>query len=74
MKLALLKLGCAYLSVAVSLVKNRIFVTVRTSHTKIGDITVDRDFTPAQYLLGPMQPVYWEIYRRVLDGIAEGSP
>lgn len=74
MKLALLRLGCANLRVIVTLVKNRVFVVVGTSHLKIGDITVNRDFTPAQYLLGPMQPVYWEIYQRVLDAIAEGPP
>jgi hypothetical protein len=73
MKLALLKLGCPNIRVVVRLVKESIvFVTVETSHPKIGDVSVERDFTAARYLNGPMQPVYWEIYQRVRDGIAEG--
>jgi hypothetical protein len=75
MKHALLKLGCPNIRVIVRLVKGSIvFVTVETSHPKIGDVAVERDFTAAQYLNGPMQPVYWEIYQRVSDAIAEGTP
>lgn len=71
MKYALLKLGCTGILVAAKLEGSGVCMTVETHHMKIGPITVERVFSLAEYLGGPMQPIYFEIYRRVLAATQE---
>ena len=65
MKHALLLLGCPSISVVAKLANGGMHMVIETSHPKLGPISVERTFTFAEYLGGPMQPVYFEIYQRV---------
>lgn len=67
MKYALLKLGCPNICVTARLAGNGVQMIIETSHPKITEpIFVERAFTLAEYLGGPMQPIYFEIHQRVL--------
>lgn len=74
MKLALLDLGCGPVRVTVWRADSAVRVKVETSHPKVSvPIVVEKAFTPVEYLGGPMQPIYWEIYQRVLDARKESK-
>jgi hypothetical protein len=69
MKHALLELGCPSIHVTAQLAGTGIRITVETSHPKTGAITVTNDFTLAEYLKGPMQPIYFDLHRRVSEAV-----
>lgn len=67
MKHALLLLGCPSIRVTAKLESRGVHMTIETFHSTTGAIRVERTFTLSEYLNGPMQPLYFEIYQRVLS-------